>query len=822
MANTNHVSGAILSIDGLVKSYGPTRAVAGISLQFDSSAINAVIGGNGAGKSTLMKMIVGETAADEGVISLAGQQVNTAGYAPATAHAFGIRIVHQELSLANSLTVAENFYIEQGTKGSLGLGWRKQSAEAAKAALLESFGPDSGISPSDKVSNLNAGERQMVEIARATSAPDLKVLILDEPTSALGPERVEYLGKLLRALQAKGVIIILITHKMEELAKLTDRVVVMREGKLVEDTITTATTTAKLLSLMLGGAQEAREKVRSVAKGDSGVSGEVVLKVHQKQLHEIDLAQIEVKSGEVVGLLGLQDAGQEQFLRAIQDRKLSRKNTILKSAYITGDRKFDGIFSLWSSKRNLAATWISARGMFSFFTAKQVQTLATRWFEKLKLSTESGDKTIGQLSGGMQQKVLFARGLSTNSKLLLLNDPTRGVDLATKIEMYQTIRESANDGKGVLWYSSEDSEIEFFDRTYVMRDGAVIAEFVNENSPLHTIKSAMFAQRETDKDHVGSKTLIAKMVKYLKNLLRQPWIFALIGVVAVLLLINSKQDILTNTFGLGLILTLAPVLALTALSQNFIVAVGDIDLGIGQYMGLVVVIAATSLNTNPLLGVVLLVAVTVLYPMIGWLLKVRHFPAVIATLAMSFVYSGLALTILPSVGGQVPSWLSDFSHLKIPGLPLPIFLLLVIGFAGYFVIDKTRIGTRIRALGSNEQALRDSGWNTTVVKVFAYGFAGVTATLAGLMFAGIATSGDANSADGYTLMTIAAIVVGGSEFIGGRVSAIGAVLGAALLSLVGVLLGVFAIPSLFTAAAMGLLLIAVMGLRRLTSEAERA
>jgi ribose/xylose/arabinose/galactoside ABC-type transport system permease subunit len=217
-----------------------------------------------------------------------------------------------------------------------------------------------------------------------------------------------------------------------------------------------------------------------------------------------------------------------------------------------------------------------------------------------------------------------------------------------------------------------------------------------------------------------------------------------------------------------------------------------------------------------------LVAVTILYPVIGWLLKVRQFPAVIATLAMSFVYSGLALTILPSVGGQVPAWLSSFSHLNVPGLPLPIILLIVIGFAGYFVIDKTRIGTRIRALGSNEQALRDSGWNTTAVKVLAYGLAGITATLAGLMFAGIATSGDANSADGYTLMTIAAIVVGGSEFIGGRVSAVGAVLGAALLSLVGVLLGVFAIPSLFTAAAMGLLLIVVMGLRRLTREAERA
>jgi ribose transport system ATP-binding protein len=420
----------------------------------------------------------------------------------------------------------------------------------------------------------------------------------------------------------------------------------------------------------------------------------------------------------------------------------------------------------------------------------------------------------------MQQKVLFARGLSTNSDLLLLNDPTRGVDLATKNEMYSIIRESANEGKGVLWYSSEDSEIEFFDRTYVMRGGAVIAGFVNADVETHEIKSAMFASRGSEEDE-RPRSVLQKVVRLLRTISVQPWIFALLGVVTVLLVIDSKQSILSNPFGLGLILTLAPVLALTAMSQNFILAVGDIDLGIGPYMGLVVVVAATALSTNPLLGIALLIAVTALYPLIGWILKVRQIPAVIATLSMSFIYSGLALTILPNVGGLVPGWLSSFPRIQVPLVPFPILLLLVIGFAGYFVIDKTRIGTLIRALGSNEQALRDSGWNTTIVKVVSYALAGVTATLAGLMFAGIATAGDANSANGYTLMTIAAVVVGGSEFVGGKVTAIGAVLGATLLSLVGVLLAVFAVPSLFASATMGLLLIFVMGLRRLTKDGAR-
>lgn len=810
-----------LSITGLVKAYGPTLAVSGVSLDFDSSQINAVIGGNGAGKSTVMKMIAGEAEADQGSIELAGQLLNTPGYSPKLAHGSGIRIVHQELSLANSLTVAENFYLEQTTKGSRGFGWRKRATDSARAALKEGFGTDHGITPAMKVSNLNAGERQMVEIARATSAPNLKVLILDEPTSALGPERVEYLGRLLRTLQSRGVIIILITHKMEELPMLTDRVVVMREGKLVEDTTTENTSTAKLLTIMLDGAEKAQEQAKTSRTSKDAQVGEVVMNLVQKQVHESDLPSIQVRTGEVVGLLGLQDAGQEELLRIIKNRSNTGKSVIQKSAYITGDRKFDGIFPLWTSRQNLSASWLSARGMFALFSPNQIASLANKWFEKLKLSLAAGDKTIGQLSGGMQQKVLFARGLSTESKLILLNDPTRGVDLATKIEMYSIIRESAKEGKGILWYSSEESEIEFFDRTYVMRDGAVTAEFTNSKDDTKTIKRAMFSERKKATNETP-RTLPQKVLRWLQIFVAQPWIFAFIGLVAVLILIDSKQAILTNMFGLGLILTLAPVLALTALSQNFILAVGDIDLGIGQYMGLVVVIAATSLNTAPLLGLAMLIGATILYPLIGYILKVRQFPAVIATLAMSFVYSGLALTILPNVGGQVPAWLSGFPRIQFPFVPFPIVLLIVIGIIGWFVIDKTRIGTRIRALGSNEQALRDSGWNTTAVKVSAYALAGIAATIAGLMFAGIATAGDANSADGYTLMTIAAVVVGGSEFIGGRVSAVGAVLGAALLSLIGVLLGVFAIPSLFTSAAMGLLLILVMGLRRLTRESERA
>ncbi len=815
----NSSSGAVLCVEALVKSYGATQAVAHVSVKFDSTAITAVVGGNGAGKSTLMKAIAGEVIADGGELRLDTNIINDSVYNPEKAHKLGIRIVHQELSLANSLTVAENFYIEHGTRRNVGFGWRKKSSEVAKDSLRECFGPGIKISSSIKVGLLTAGERQMVEIARAVSAPNLRVLILDEPTSALSPDRVEALGKMLRILQERGIIIILITHKMDELPKLTDRVVVMRGGKVVEDTKTSKTTSTSLLASMLGGVEIAREKY---LRNENIQTRERVLQIPQHVVEEEGIEKIEVFSGEVVGLLGLQDAGQEEFLRAIQDRKSAKGSKQENSAYITGDRKYDGIFPLWDSTKNLTISWLLSQGSWKLFKPESIARLAKDWFDKLGLPAEASSKKIGQLSGGMQQKVLFARGLSTESKLLLLNDPTRGVDLHTKLEMYDQVRTAADEGRGILWYSSEDSEFTLFDRTYVIRDGVVVGEFINAETTLHTITTSMFSANSKINETANTDGFVWAFKRWSKRFINSPWVFALIGLVTVLLLINSRQQVLNSFFSLGLILSLAPVLALAALSMNFVLAVGDIDLSIGAFMALIGVISATSLNTRPVLGVLLLVAVTLLYPILGWIVKWRKLPSVIATLAMSFVYSGLALTILPNVGGQAPNWLIRFTALRTPIVPLPIWSLITVAAVGQYLIEKTRLGTRIRAIGSNEQAFTASGWNATSVRVMAYGLAGFFAALAGLMFSGIATAGDANSTQSYTLIAIAAVVVGGSEFIGGRVTAVGGVLGAILLSLVGVFLGVFAIPSLYTSAAIGGLLIVVMGLRKLTQQKERA
>jgi ribose transport system ATP-binding protein len=810
-----------LEIVDAVKAYGSTRAVQDVSVSFDSHQVTAIVGGNGAGKSTLMKILVGEVEADSGTLNLNSETLTSGAYSSAKAHAAGIRIVHQELSLFGSLSVAENFYVEQGRTNSRRLSWRKNASGTATRALDDAFGAGHGITAAAKVDELNAGQQQMVEIARAASSPGLRVLILDEPTSALGLEYIDSLATFVRRLQQRGVVVIFITHKMSELPKLTDRIVVMREGKLVTDIPTSESTTAGLLALMLGVAEEDVE---------GRVSGEVKQPAVYRESKELVTvsgrrstleSSVTVRAGEVVGLVGLQDAGQEQLLRAIQTRSDKHTTRSVPSTYITGDRKNEGIFPLWNSEQNLVVSAVANRRSWVPFRLTQLREIASPWLERMNLTGGAAEKQITALSGGMQQKVLFARGLATDAPLLLLNDPTRGVDLATKNDMYELVREAAVSGKGVLWYSSEDSELANFDRVYVMHDDAAVAEFAGSEISSENIMKAAFLSQDSRPDHSQTTPARQRVVSMFGSVLRQPWAFALLGLIIVLGVIDSRLNILTNFFGLGLILTLAPVLAVAAISQMFIIAVGDIDLGIGAFMGLIGVIAATTLATDPLIGFIFIIASILGYPILAWFLRVRQFPALVATLAMSFVYGGIALTILPNVGGQVPEWLAGISRISTPLLPLPVWTLIVVLATAWCIVDRTALGTRIRALGSNEAALESSGWNVTVVKVSAYTLAGISAAIAGLLFAGISTSGDASSADGYTLLSIAAVVVGGCEFLGGKVSPLGVVLAAVLLSLLGVLLGVLSVPPLFTAAATGALLLVVMGLRRVVTLTRR-
>jgi len=422
------------------------------------------------------------------------------------------------------------------------------------------------------------------------------------------------------------------------------------------------------------------------------------------------------------------------------------------------------------------------------------------------------------LSGGNQQKVVIARALGTEADLVILDDPTRGVDPRTKSEVFELLREAAHRGRAGLIYSTEEQELLACDRVYVLSAGAVVAELTGEKLTRETLVAAAFhGQRQIDKEATAQGAVVrAPGLQRLRSKMQgQRWPLPIAVVAVMFAVLQTLNSDVLSTGGLNLLVGAALPLVLAAIAQMFIIAVGDIDLGLGSFLGLVNVIIVTWLTKNALLGVLSLVAAVGIYMLLGALIHVRRLPSIVATLGMSFVWFGLALTVLPTVGGEAPGWLVSGYSLPLPLVPEPVLLTIVAAAIGWWVIIRTRFGILLRGFGNNPLAISTAGWSTLAIRTLAFGIAGGFGVLAGLALTAVTTSGDASSARSYTLLSVTAVIIGGSEFIGGIVEPVGVVAGAVTLSLVGVMLSLLGVDPNFTAAVTGSILILVLAGRGL-------
>jgi len=815
-----------LELERATKSFGLTRAVDDMSLTVAPGQVIGVIGPNGAGKSTLMRLAAGEVTADTGRLNIGGARVDLTNYSPRLAHERGIRTVHQELSLCTNLRVFENFLVEFGREGRVGL----RAAMKDRAALaLELAFPGSGISPDSEVSRLSLAQQQMVEIARAVSSADLRVLILDEPTSALPADRVEQLRDLLADVRGRGVATILITHRLTEVLDLTDSVVVMRNGSAVWRGATVDATRDQLVGIMSGG--PAAEVAPSLGAPDlppeaGPQRGRRLLEVSGMTRGLLRDVELHVDAGEIIGVYGLEGSGQRELLRAVFDARRRGGGSALRLdgevAFVSGDRRREGLFPLWPIAGNLTLSSLPRLARAGLVNRSLERSFIDHWLKRLAVKTAGPDDPITALSGGNQQKVVIARALGTEAHLVILDDPTRGVDPRTKAEVLQLLRESARLGRAALIYSTEEQELLACDRVYVMSAGAVVAELSGEQLTRESLVTAAFrGQGEAAEANVsGPPEPPAKGFGRLQHvtstgLSGQRWpvpVAVVVVMLAVLQVLNG--DVLTAD-GLNLLVGASFPLVLAAIAQMFVVAVGDIDLGIGSFLGLVNVIAVTWLTKSPVLGALALVAAVGAYLLLGALVHVRRLPAIVATLGASFVWLGLALTVLPTVGGEAPSWLISAYSINVPLVPEPVLLTLVAAAVGWWVMMRTRFGVLLRGFGNNPVALSTAGWSTLAIRTIAFGLTGVFGVLAGLSLTAVTTSGDASAAQSYTLLSVTAVIIGGSEFSGGVVVPIGVVAGAMTLSLVGVLLSLLGVDPNYTAAVEGLILILVLAGRGL-------
>lgn len=798
-----------LSLKGIDRFFGITKALQKVDLDIYEGEVIGLVGPNGAGKSTMMKILTGVLPKTAGQIIYNG--VPEENYNAKIAKQIGVSCAYQDLSLCTNLSIFENFAMLNVSHSiAPSKNWRnKTKTEVEK--LLEKYFPGSNIDVTKPIETLSLTDRQVVEICKTLMADHLKILILDEPTSALSSDKAEQLHKIVAELSEKGVAVIYISHKLDEIRKVSDRIVMLTNGQNRGEFYSDEITQEELI-MHMGGASEKKERV---ARDFS--ENEDMLTITDLKAKGLNGVSLNLKRGEIIGISGLAGSGQQELLQQIYGARKKQKEGIELNgsiAYVSGDRATEGVFQFWNIKNNiLVANLDRVKGKLLIDSGK-ANVSAQEWYDKLKFRAEGIESNIMSLSGGNQQKALIARGIASEADIIILNDPTAGVDIGTKQDIYKLLDDTREMGKSIILYSTEDLEMEICDRVYVMRDGYVTKELIGDEIDVPNIVKAAFI--ETEKKEVKEKKKSA-FAQYLSA----PWMLPFITLILIFaanVCINPK---LMTYAGMRMKISSALPLIFAALGQMFIVMCGDVDMGNGYSIGLVNVIVGIWLTGNPLVGFLGLVIFVGLYMALAALIKIRQIPAIVVTMGAQFVWYGLALIICPTPGGKCPQWLSDFLRIKTPVIPLPIIIAVVTGLACWYLLYRCRYGIVLRGAGNNVQALERSGWSYLLAKVVAYGIAGFFVVLAGMAYTNTCNGADANSSVNYNMMSIATVILGGCDMAGGLPVPVGVVMAAIVMNLINSLLTAMKMNSNYQTAIIGLILIGVLALKFLIHRGER-
>ncbi len=488
----------VLALEGVSKTFPGVRALADVRLSLYSGQVTALVGENGAGKSTLVKVLTGIYHPDGGTIRIDGQPVTLATAHDATAA--GITAIHQETVLFDGLTVAENIFIGHAPRGRFGL--IDRAAMVARAGeLLEGIG--AGIDPSVRLKDLGIASKHLVAIARALSV-DARVVIMDEPTAALSHKEIHELYALIEGLKARGKAILFISHKFDEVFRIADRYTVFRDGECVGEGLIGDTDQDELVRLMVGRSVDHIFPERQSAPGDE------VLRV-AGYCHPTEFADIgfSLKKGEILGFYGLVGAGRSEFMQALFGItrpskgavRIDDRVAVIRSpaeaiaagiVYVPEDRGRQGAVIGLPIVKNITLPSLSQTSRRGFIRMAREFALARRYAERLDLRAASLDQDVGTLSGGNQQKVVIAKWLATSPRVIILDEPTKGIDIGSKAAVHAFMAELAAQGLAVIMVSSEIPEIlGMSDRVIVMREGRIVADLArDELTPERLVRHA--------------------------------------------------------------------------------------------------------------------------------------------------------------------------------------------------------------------------------------------------------------------------------------------------------------------------------------------
>ncbi len=793
----------LLTATGLSKRYGAVQALWDVSLTLGQGEIHALVGENGSGKSTLVGIVSGTVVRDEGLLEIAGTPVTRAR--PRVSQREGAITVFQDGSLIGELSVAQNLYLGSGPEQRPSFGRMNSWAEQ----LLNDYGFD--IDVSLEASSLPPGDRQLVEIVRAVAASP-KVLILDEATSALDSHGVDIVLELMRRVAASGSAVLFVTHRLSEVMRVAHRVTVLRDGRYQGTHDAATTTPQKLVELMAG------TRVDLEFPDRTDVEGAPVLSATGVEGLGFGPVDVELRSGQIVGIAGADGNGQLPLLKALAgigdnggsvlvDGKRLRSYAAAVDngvVYLSSDRRSESLFGGLTIGDNLGLGVLDDLSSAGVMRTRREKGFIADSIERYRIRVGHAGQQPAELSGGNQQKVALSRVLAMKPRVVLIDEPTQGVDVRSRLDIYRFLRSIADAGSAVVVVSSDASELAgLCDRVLVMSRGRLTAELPGRGASEESIVGAFAVEHElaADAEVVGEEAAAA-IAADTPAVQRRSWLrrtftaegIRLIALVVLMvglaLFANSKNDTFLTENSIYNVALLALPLVAVAAAQYFVLLVGGIDVSVGAVMTLSVILMSEWAETGGtakvlLVGLVVSLLLGVAVGGVNALLveKVGISP-VIATIATLGVVSGIGYIMRPTADGLISFALAEELMLrKVGPIPVSLIVLLALLVVADIWFRRTGSGLRLRAVGLNGLYATRLGIASTRLRALCYMVCSALAGVAGVILAAQVGIGDPNAGNAFTLLAIAAPVLGGAALSGGHGSLVGAAIGASILVL---------------------------------------
>ncbi|MFV0383645.1 ATP-binding cassette domain-containing protein [Paracoccus sp. (in: a-proteobacteria)] len=780
----------LLVMSNVTRIFPGVKALDDVSFEVLPGEVHGLVGENGAGKSTLMAIASGALSPSSGVVRIKGKETNGD---PALARQLGIAIVRQEPALLPDLTVAENLFL------GLPREMAPPVADLRKWArgLLRTWSENVAIDPGDRVETLNSEQRFIVEIVKAL-ASEPAVLVLDEPTEHLAGEDVQRLFSRVREVTARGAAVVYISHRIKEVQAIADRLTVLRDGQGQGTYKAHGLSEDQIIELIVG--KELSEEFPPKCLE----FGKEVMRVEGLRGHGFADVSLSLRRGEILGVGGISDNGQQEFVRALAGLNRPRSGAVridaaqanLSSAitsmasgisYLPGDRHRDGIFADLSVRENFSSRsqW---RDAVAGFVRKGSEERRTRQaIQDYTVKTPDTETRIGSLSGGNQQKLVLASVVATQPKVLVVDEPTQGVDVGARAEIYRILRGLAEQGVAITVLSSDAAEIAgLCDRVVVFSRGKIVSELEGDEVVENNIAGAALRSTET-RESAQSDT--AHFWKWASGDM------APIVMVGIAMLVLAGYVALDNDFfltgrNLGGMMALIATMAIVAYGQQMLMLVGGIDLSVGPTMGLLQVVASFymidgAVASGYVTGFAAMVVVAIAIGTLNWfLVEPMRLHPMVATLATYMGVQAVSLILRPEPGGMLSFGMLDIFGYRIGFVPVMFIAAVILAIVLEYLLFRSRIGFTFRALGSRQDAARMAGISPARTRLIAYigcSLLALVATFAMMDQVGI---GDPRAGLNYTLGSIAAVVIGGGSLFGGRGSFVGTLFGAAFIVLI--------------------------------------